>query len=467
MKAVVVGSGFGGLAASLILSKKGFEVTVLEKQDRPGGRSRELTIGEYRFDMGPSWYLMKDAFNTFFNDASISPPEVVKLEKLYSLATGKYGEKGEVYDVFSDLSPFSDQIHSYLSTLEEMYGIAMNKFIFKEMRLRDFLDADVIRNFSRLPLFSNLNEFNRRFFHSDWELKALGFPAVFLGGSPFNIPAIYSIINYSILSEGVFYPKGGFSGLVNYLYQKCVERKVSFHFNVNVDKIETRDKRITSVISGEKRFEGDVFVFNADYRFIDSLLPSQYSLGSLYWSKRKLAPSALLFYLGVDDLEFPHHQVIVNGNWKEHFDSIERGTAPAIENTSYYVSYRAATDKEIRAKDLVLLIPIAPGVNVESPELILKGILRDLKQKTSQEITVKEAKIYTPMDFSRDYNAYNGTAFGIAHTLDQTGPFRPPNSHRKLKNAFFVGQYAQPGIGVPMVLTSAVITSREIMRRYG
>ncbi|BDC17341.1 phytoene desaturase family protein [Acidianus sp. HS-5] len=451
MKVVIVGAGVGGLSTALYLRKKGFEVTVLEKLDSPGGRARSFSKDEFSFDMGPSWYLMPEVFEKFYHEVGEEPPEIVEVNPLFSLY---------VNDRHEDFTKDYAGMEKYLEDTEFMYSLSMSKFLFKEMKIIDFLDKDIIRNLKKFPIFYSLDNFNRRYFTDDFMQKALGFSAVFLGGSPFEVPAVYAMVNYAIFGKGVYYPKGGFAGLVSKLFNACRRAGVEFKFNYNVDKVNVKDKKVTSVVAGDKVEEGDVFVFNMDYHYADSLLPADMRQN---WSRKKFAPSAILAYLGVEgEVNSSHHSIFINGNWEEHFNSIRKGIPPDVNNMSYYVSYRKATDKSLNGDDLVFLIPVSPGLDGVDSRFYINKAIEDFKKKTGSKFDVKFERIYSPADFKTDYNAYKGTAFGISHTLDQTGPFRLPMKNKNLDNLFYVGQYTQPGIGVPMVTISAMIVAEKI-----
>ena len=464
MKVVIVGAGIGGLSTALYLRKKGEEVTVIEKLDQPGGRARSFSHEEFSFDMGPSWYLMPEVFEKFFHEVGEEPPQIMKVDPLFSLYTGKLNVLERSEEFYHDLSQFKD-FESYLEDTQFMYSLAMEKFLFKEMKFSDFLDPAIIRNLKRFPIFTSLDSFNRRYFSDDFVLKALGFSSVFLGGSPFNIPAVYAIVNYAIYGKGVYYPKGGFAGYVTKLFEACKKSGVQFKFNHEVDKIDIDNDKVISVRSGEDVERGDVFIFNMDYHYADTLLPMEYTMGGeSYWERRKLSPSAVLAYVGVEgEVNAPHHGIFINGNWKLHFDSISKGNEPDPENMSYYVSYRKATDSSLKGKDLVFLIPVSPGLLLPNYQDYVRKVIDDFKAKTRSSFHIKYEKVYRPVNFEEDYNAYKGSAFGLAHTLDQTGPFRPPMKNRKLSNLFYVGQYTQPGIGVPMVTISAMIVGDKIL----
>ncbi|MCY0849820.1 phytoene desaturase family protein, partial [Sulfuracidifex metallicus] len=207
---------------------------------------------------------------------------------------------------------------------------------------------------------------------------------------------------------------------------------------------------------------------NMDYHYADTLLPMEYTMrGESYWERRKLSPSAVLAYVGVEgEVNAPHHGIFINGNWKLHFDSISKGNEPDPENMSYYVSYRKATDSSLKGKDLVFLIPVSPGLLLPNYQDYVRKVIDDFKAKTRSSFHIKYEKVYRAVNFEEDYNAYKGSAFGLSHTLDQTGPFRLPMKNRKLSNLFYVGQYTQPGIGVPMVTISAMILGDKILKNW-
>ncbi|ACP54438.1 phytoene desaturase family protein [Saccharolobus islandicus] len=450
MKAIVVGAGIGGISTAILLKKVFDEVTVLEKNSTPGGRARYFSAGEFRFDMGPSWYLMPEIFEEFFSRIGQENYPIVKVKPPVKVIEGKSLEKA--YGEFT-----GDNVDErYLDKVKRFYDFS-KKFVKKEMSYLDFLDREVLTNFS--ALFNTLDYFNSLYFKDSLLKKAMGFSSVFIGGSPFKVPAIYAMINYAIYGQGVFYPHKGFEGYVKRLCEIATKMGVEFKFNFSVNKVKIDNNKVVEVSSDDKKESGDVFVFNMDYFYADSLLPEEYKV--IRGKRYKLSPSAILAYIGLENtLDLPHHTVIINGNWREHFESIERNSLPSIEDTSYYVSYRGATDKE--ARDLIILIPVGTGTSI-SKELV-NAVIKDLEVKIGSKIKASYFRIYGPEDFKRDYNAFEGTAFGLAHTLDQTGPFRLSMKNPRLKNLYYVGQYTQPGIGVPMVTLSAMILSKKILK---
>jgi len=456
MKVVIVGAGIGGLSTAILLRKKGLDVVLLEKNDTPGGRARYFSVEVYKFDMGPSWYLMPEVFEEFFLTIGENPHPTVRVNPIVKVIEGKFLEKEYREITFF----YGDKVDErYLEEVKMFYDFS-KKFIKREMTYKDFLDKEIIKYFPKL--LESLDSFNSRYFKDSLMRKAMGFSSVFVGGSPFKVPAVYAMINYAIYGQGVFYPKDGFEGYVKRLYEIATKAGVEFKFNFSVDKVKVKEGKVIEVLAGDRSEKGDVFIFNMDYLYADSLLPYEYRVT---WKRRlKLAPSAILAYLGIEnEIDLPHHTVIINGDWRDHFYSIENGSLPSVENTSYYVSYRRATDKS--AKDLVILIPVAPGV--ETSKELVDAVIKDLQVKIGERLNVKYMRIYRPEDFQRDYNAYKGTAFGLAHTLDQTGPFRLPIKNKRISNLYYVGQYTQPGIGVPMVTLSAMIVSNKVLTEYG
>ncbi|WP_338598392.1 NAD(P)/FAD-dependent oxidoreductase [Sulfolobus tengchongensis] len=466
MRAIIMGAGIGGLSLALLLAKKGFEVLVLEKLNQPGGRARWFKVGEFSFDMGPSWYLMPEIFNSFFHEAGESSYPITEVEPKVKIIKGKPLEREHESITFvSDLSNEDGPLEQYLLDTGYLYKVALNRFLYKELTLIDFLDRELILALKKFPILYTLDQFNRMYFKTDIMLKSMGFSSVFLGGSPYNIPAFYSIVNYAIFGKGVYYPKGGFAGYVTNLFELCRKTGVEFKFGFNISKIKINGNKVNCVGNDERCVEGDIFISNMDYHYTESVLPYDFRNVN-YWSNKKVSPSAILAYIGAEgSINVPHHTVVINGEWRSHFDSIDNGMLPDLNNMSYYVSYRKATDDTLEGKDLVFLIPISPNENITHNQAInyVNFVIKDFKEKTNSNFEIKYLRVYTPADFKTDYNAYRGTAFGLAHTLTQTGPFRPPMQNKKLKNLYYVGQYTQPGIGVPMVTLSSMILYRKIV----
>ena len=485
-KTIIIGSGFGGLAAAALLARDGNKVTVVEKNEQAGGRASVWKKDGFTFDMGPSWYLMPDVFEKYFAEFGKKPEDymdLVRLDPSYRVFFDKDDfvdistniEKN--LDLFEDMEPGAkEKMKDYLKLSEYEYEIAMRDFIYKDYRhLTDFFKPKLIVEGTKLHMFQKLDDFAQRFFKSEKIRKILEYTIVFLGGSPYDSPALYSLMSHVDFNMGVWFPKGGMGKLAEVMKKISEEQGVEFVFNEPVEKILVKDGKTVGVKTSKKTYNADLVVVNADYAWAEmNLLDKKYrSFSDKYWEKRKIAPSAYLLFIGLDKpiKRFIHHNLYFHPNWVNHFDDIFKNPKWP-KDFSYYVSCISKTDKSTAIKggeNVFVLIPIAPGLNdtdkireeyfdktIKHMELLAGENIRD-------HIIVK--RIFAHNDFSNRYNAFKGTALGLAHTLRQTAIFRPKHESKKVKNLFYTGHYNHPGIGVPMVIISSQIISDIIKRK--
>jgi len=485
-KVIVVGSGFGGLAAAGLLAKDGYDVTVIEKNEQAGGRASVWKKDGFIFDMGPSWYLMPDVFEKFFAEFGKKPEECMNLIRL-----------DPSYRVFFDVDDFADissdikknlglfeklepgakeKMKEYMKLSEYEYKIAMKDFIYKDYkRLTDFLKPKLIIEGTKLHMFQKLDDFVQRFFKSEKIRKILEYTIVFLGGSPYDSHALYSLMSHVDFNMGVWFPKGGMGELVEAIYKLTEEQGVKFKFNEPVEKIIVENKKVTGVQTTKNKYKADIVVVNADYAWAElNLLEEKYrSYSEKYWEKRKIAPSAYLLYLGLDKSlkRFIHHNLYFHPNWEKHFDDIFKNPKWP-EYFSYYVSCISKTDKKTaieNGENVFVLIPVAAGLedNEKTRQKYFDKTIDHMEKLAGENIKdhIVVKRIFAHNDFSSRYNAYKGTALGLAHTLKQTAVFRPKHESKKVKNLYYTGHYNHPGIGVPMVIISSQILRKTISKK--
>ena len=496
----VVGGGFGGLSTACYLADAGAEVRVIEKNEQLGGRASTLEVDGFRFDMGPSWYLMPDVFERFFGHFGREPEDYYSLERLdphYKIffkdseelrssndSSGRglreHGggveiapDRERVKELFETYEPGAgEQLDRYLEKSRQNYEVGMEHFVYEDRSsLRDFLSWDVARNARGLSLLGSMQGHVEKYFDHPKLQQIMQYTLVFLGGSPTNTPALYNLMSHVDFNLGVYYPEGGLGGVVDAIASLGEELGVEYRLNEPVTHIrETREGML--VRTAEDEYESDIVVSNADYAHTEQDLldgrDRQYPPD--YWDERTYAPSAFLLYLGVegDVPNLEHHTLVLPTDWNEHFEQIfDDPEWP--EDPAYYLCAPSKTDDSVAPEghsNLFVLVPIAPGLE-DTPEIRERYrdlVLSDVAANTGEELEgrIVFEETFCVRDFARRYNSQRGTALGLAHTLRQTAPFRPPHRSKAVDGLYFVGAGTTPGIGVPMCIISGQLTAEMV-----
>ena len=486
-KVVIIGAGIGGLAAANILAQAGYEVSVYEKNAGPGGRMGKLEIDGFTFDTGPSWYLMKDVFEQYFELFGKKTSDYFKVERLdpaYKVVFDTRdpvvitGDLEENIRTFETIEPGAGEaLKEYIESGELNYKSALRYFLYNNFtRPHKLARKDIIRSLpSFLPvLTSSLHGYIAKRFKTQELQQILEYPSVFLGGSPFAVPALYQLMSYLDFKEGVFYPQsGGMYRIIESLMEIGNELGVTYHFNSDVTGISTTGGIATGITIGNEGVAADIVISNADLHHTEMKLlrPEDRSYPATYWNKRTAGPSALLMYLGVKGSlpELEHHTLFFVNAWQKNFDDIYKDKVWP-DNPSLYVSKTTATDRSTAPdghENIFVLVPLPPGVShdKETTEFYTEKYLEQLEQSSGihdlrSRIVVKV--IRTPQYFSETFNAWQNTALGMSHTLRQSAFFRPSVKSKKIDSLYYVGGGTQPGIGVPMCIISAQLVYKRI-----
>ncbi|GIW62606.1 MAG: phytoene dehydrogenase [Patescibacteria group bacterium] len=479
-KILVIGGGIGGLAVSALLAKDGFKITLLEKNKTIGGRARFLKLDEFYFDMGPSWYMMPEVFENFFSIFDKKVKDFYQLKKL-KINYRVFFDDNDFVDIYSDIKKNFLTFKKYekdgdiklkkiLNEAKYIYETSMKNLVFSDYKnLFQLIKPEVLLNFLRFDIFQSLHSYIERNIKNPKLQKILEYTTVFLGGSPYNTPAFYKLVAHADMNLGIYYPIGGMYKIVEALEKLCNQYNVRIKTDEEVKKIFIKDKKIYMVETNKgKKYRADIFVVNADYPYFETkLLPKQFqTYNAEYWDAKTFSPSAFIIYLGIkDNLRLSrHHNLYFVTDWKTHFDDVYKNKR-IPKNPSFYYHIPSKTDQYMAPSSchsVMILVPMPPGVFLgkEEEKVFYSKILKTFSkinklENIEEKILVK--KFFQAKDFFQDYNAYFGSAFGIAHTLSQTALFRPRNYSKKIKNLFYVGQHTNPGIGIPPVLISAQI----------
>jgi phytoene desaturase len=365
----------------------------------------------------------------------------------------------------------------YLEQAEYQYNVSMDGILYEDLTsVFDFLKPKLLVRGLKLNVFGNLQKKIDKIFDNDMIKKILLYSIVFLGGNPKNTPSIYSLMSHVDFNLGVWYPMGGIGAVVDSMVTLAQSYGVSFLYNQEVKEIIVDGNMAKSVITESGRHDGDIIVINADYQHAETTFfeDKHQSYSQKYWNKKTIAPSAFLIYLGIDK-KLPmldHHTLVLDHDWMRHFDQIfDKPDWP--EYPSYYVCNPSKTDPSMAPEgkeNLFILVPVASGME-DSDQLredyynkIIDHFEDMIGEEIREDILVK--RIYSHRDFNTDYNAFQGTALGLSHTLFQSVMFRPHHQSKKVKNVYYTGHYTHPGIGVPMVIISSTIVRNLIVDTY-
>ena len=474
----IIGSGFSSLSAACYLAKMGHKVEVFEKNDDFGGRARQFKEDGFTFDMGPSWYWMPDVFERFFKDFNSEAKDFYSLKKLNPAYHVYFGKKDfiaipdsldKIYKVFENEEKGSSiKLKKFISRAKDNYKIAVTDMLYKMPGLSplELISFDTIRRVGYF--FSNIKKEVHRDFKNPKLRSILEFPVLFLGAESSNTPAFYNFMNYADFGLGTWQPTNGFYDVVNAMISIGKSLGVKYHNNSNIEEIITEKNIATGIKVNGNLIKSDVILSGADYHHTEKLLPGnlrQYS--EKYWSKRVLAPSSLLFYLGFDKKlnNLAHHNLFFDTDFNLHSKEIYKEPKWPSEPL-FYANFTSITNEHtapLGCENGFILIPLAPGLKdtEELREKYFNIVIERIESITEQKIknNIIYKKSFCVSDFIEEYNSYKGNAYGLANTLLQTSFLRPKLKSKLVKNMYFTGQLSVPGPGVPPAIVSGKLVA--------
>lgn len=483
---IVIGAGIGGIATAVHLAQQGLQVTVVEKNARPGGRCDRFVREGHYFDTGPTLFVMPLVYQAEFAALGASMPDLLDLQRVdptYHLVFDDHSRLALTSDMkhmqeqLEDIEPGSFRgLLRYLDEGYRHYHLAMERLVNRDFRkATDFFSLNNMPLLFHLkPLIKHYDNMSRYFSHP--RLKAaFTFQDVYMGLSPFEAPATFSMMPYTEMAHGVWYPKGGLYRIVEVLVDMARAAGVAFAFGTAVAEIMVKGSSVTGVVLEDGRcLQAEAVVANADLPYVyQNLLPSD-RVGQQMRRKR-YSCSVISFFWGVDKPypELPPHTLFLADDYRGNFDSIIKGlTLP--QTPSLYIHAPARLDASMAPpgeETLIAIVPVAhldeagaqdwPQIRHQARQAVFKRLasvgIHDLQEHLKFEVN------YTPLSWRKRYNLAKGATHGLGHTLTQLGYLRPGNRHRHYRNLYFVGASTHPGTGMPTALVSARLTAVRLL----
>jgi phytoene desaturase len=485
--AVIIGAGIGGIATAIYLAKNGFSVTVFEKNASPGGRCGQLIRDGHRFDLGATMLVMPATYREIFGSLGIplfEKNEIKPLENLYKI----YFDNNDVLAFSTDKEKMKTQLEKiepgsfkksekYVTDGYEIFQIGTKKLIGRNFdNIFQFANFRNIGMLIRLKTYISNWRYAKKFFHDSHLRMAYTFQNIYVGQSPFDSPALFSMVPAAELTEGSFFPKGGMYTIVENLLSEALSSGVRFLYNMPASKIITTGKKAESIIFEDgSEIIADIIVANADLPYVyRKLLPDRGKSRRL--DRKKYSCSAICFHWGLDKVypQLGHHSVFLSDGFREGLDRIFKDKSIS-DHPSFYVHAPVRTDPTAAPFNQDTLSIVAGAGHIDKNkdqdwnDLKKKtriAVIQRLRQLGMEDIEehIKFEVCYTPENWESTCNISRGSVFGsLAHNLLQMGYFRPHNQHSRYKNLFFVGGSTHPGNGIPNILLSAKLTAERIL----
>jgi len=473
------------MSAAAELARGGHEVTVLEKNEQAGGRINFFKHEGFTFEMGPSWYWMPEVFENYFNKFGYKTSDFYTLERLdpsYKVVfkeselniPADYSELKALFEKIDNGT--GEKLDRFLDDAMYKYQVGMNEFVWKPGHsILDFAQVKVLQSLFKLQLLQSISKEIKAVTQNERLRQILEFPVLFLGATPKDTPALYSLMNYADIKLGTWYPKGGMYEIAKAFYKIALDQGVKFKFNTEVTSFEYEGNTIKGVKTNSERYECDYVVANADYHHVDQniLDPKFSSYDDKYWDKRSMAPSSLLMFIGLDKkLEgIEHHNLFFDADFDKHAHQIYKDPKWP-DDPLFYVCAPSKTDSSVAPEgkeNLFILIPLAPDLN-DQDETVFERYFETVMQRMEQHLSthirgsVIFKKFFSVKDFKSYYNSYKGNAYGLANTLMQTAFLKPKMKSKKLTNLFYAGQLTTPGPGLPPSIISGQVAASEILK---
>lgn len=487
---LVIGAGLGGICAAIHLAKGGMHVTVYEKNMHSGGRCDRFSREGHQFDTGPTLLIMPHVYEAEFRSMGVSMWEALELQRVdptYRLIF----DDGSQLALTSDLKSIQDQLEliergsfqgllRYLQEGDRHYRLGMEKLVNRDFRrARDFFSPGLLPLLFQVKPLVNHYQNMASYFRNPRLKAAFSFQDVYMGLSPFEAPATFSMMPYTELAHGVWYPRRGMYGVIEVLMDLAVRAGVEFIHDTTVERIDVAGERVVGLtLEGGRSVRGDIVLANADLPYIyENLLPPDRTVRQL--RQKRFSCSVISFFWGVDR-PYPQlgpHTLFLADDYRENFTSIIDDLGlPA--NPSLYLHAPARLQPCMAPVGQDTLIAIVPVGHMQEQDERDWGEIRDrARAQVYKRLAllgigdlqqhIKFEMCFTPPTWQKKYNLVKGSTHGLSHNLTQLAWFRPHNRHARYPNLYFVGASTHPGTGMPTAMISGRLVSKRILDEQG
>lgn len=483
-KVLIVGAGLGGLATGLRLAKSGYEVEFLEKNSQAGGRLNQIKKDGFTFDTGPSFFSMSYEFEEFARDCNISLPfEYVKLDPLYSV---NFKGDTKTYHLYRDIEKLSAQF----SDVEPDFKEKFERYIKKSGALfNDTVDLVIKNNFDSLAsyiftlmrvnpvhipvLFKSFWQHVKQYFSSKEAQQIISLVAFFLGRTPFDTMAIYSLLSYTEFKhDGYYNVKGGMYKIVEGMVRELQKEKVKLNYNVEITGFEEKNGKLESLTDNNgHKWKADIYLINSDAAWFRGNVLKRPGYSEEKLDKMNWTMGYLTFYIGVK-CKLPqvnHHNYFLGTNYEEYANNVMKDP-DTLQKPYYYVNVLSKHNADCAPEGCEGLFFVCPVPNLyfkadwSDRDAIVNSILDDFSERIGKNIQpeIISKTVYTPEDWRDRFNLHRGSGLGLSHSMSQIGAFRPHNFDEKYKNMFYVGASTIPGAGLPMAIISSKLAFQRI-----
>jgi len=481
---LVVGAGIGGLATALRLAKRGYKVEIIEKNSQAGGRLNQLKKDGFTFDTGPSFFSMSYEFKEFAKDCNIELPfKYIALDPLYTV---NFSRSPKTYRLYKDIHKLAEQFKD----VEPDFEIKMRKYLKNGKALfNDTVDIVIKENYNsvfaylitlmkvnpvHLPiLFRNFWQQVCRYFSSDDAREIISLVAFFLGRTPFDTPAVYTLLSYTEFEhDGYFNVEGGMYKIVEGIVEELRKENVAITYNTEIVDFVANGRKLDCLVDQNNRqWKSDIVVVNSDAasfrgRIFKRLKFTMEKLDKMEWT---MGP--LTIYLGLKCKlpQVEHHNYYLGDNFKEYANKVFQSSG-TLQKPYYYVNVLSRNNPGCAPEGCESLFFVCPVPDLrfkkdwDDKDEIVNSILADFSKRINQDILpeIVSKTIYTPVDWQNQYNLHRGSGLGLSHKMLQIGAFRPTNFDEVFKNVFYVGASTVPGTGLPITMISSKLVVKRI-----